>query len=70
MTPNKIKNQIIIIPKPDNMKPLLVPQRFFSNQAMVPNVSARYQEKYTIDQPSQAITNPMIICLAIILLKK
>ena len=70
ITPKTIKNPIIIIPKPKITKPFLVPPRFFSNRGIVPNVSAKYQEKYTIDQPNQAIANPIMICLAIVFLKK
>ncbi|MEI6118116.1 MAG: hypothetical protein WCP92_02460 [bacterium] len=45
MTPNKIKNQIIIIAKPEITNPFLVPHKFLSNQAMFQNISAKYQEK-------------------------
>jgi len=45
ITQNKIKNQIIMIAKPERTNQFLVPHKFLSNQAMFPNISARYQEK-------------------------
>jgi len=53
-----------MMPKPKIINPFLVPHRFFSSQAMFPNVSARNQEKYTIDHPIHATANPMMICFA------
>jgi hypothetical protein len=41
ITPNKIKNPIIIIPKPEMTNPFLVPHKFLSNQAIFPNISAK-----------------------------
>ncbi|MEI6673152.1 MAG: hypothetical protein WCL02_07790 [bacterium] len=66
ITPNKIKNQIIINTNPEMTNQFFVPHKFLSNHAMFPVSSAKNPEKYTIDQPSHAITNPMIICLAIV----
>ena len=45
ITPNKIKNQIIMIAKPEMINPFLVPHKFLSNQAIFQNISAKYQEK-------------------------
>ena len=70
MTPNNIKNQIIIMTKPEMTKPFFVPHRFLSNQAIFPVISDKYPEKYTIDQPSHAINTPIMICLAIIFLEE
>ena len=70
ITPKSIRNPISIIPKPLITKPLFVPHRFLSNRAILPNISAKYPEKYMINHPNPATTNPMIICFAIILLKK
>jgi hypothetical protein len=43
--PNKIKNPITMNPKPNMINPLLVHQRFLSNQAIFQNMSAKNQEK-------------------------
>ena len=69
ITPNNIKNQMIMIPKPEITNPFLVPHKFFSNQAILQNNSAKYPEKKTIDQPIHAITNPIMICLAIVFIE-
>jgi len=45
ITPNKTKNQIIIIPKPKMINPFLVPHKFFSNRGILPNISDKYEEK-------------------------
>lgn len=66
ITPNKTRNQMIIIAKPEMTNPFFVPHKFLSNHAIFPVSSAKNPEKYTIDQPIHATTNPMIICFAIV----
>jgi hypothetical protein len=45
ITPKRIKNPIIIAANPKRTNPLLVPHKFFSNQEILQNISAKYQEK-------------------------
>jgi hypothetical protein len=45
ITPNNTKNQITIIPKPNNTNPFFVPHKFFSNRGILPKISERYEEK-------------------------
>ena len=58
------------MPNPKIIKPFLVPHRFFSNQAMFPNILAKLEEKYIRDDHNRTIASPKIICLPMIFMKK
>ena len=66
ITQNNTNSQIIMIPNPKRIKPFLVPQRFFSNRSMLPNMSAIYAEKYTTAHHIHKIANPIRICFPIV----
>ena len=68
--PNTIKSQIIVIPNPKITKPFLVPHRFFSSQAIFPNILTKFEEKYISDDHNRTIISPKIICLPMICMKK
>ncbi|HBB04397.1 TPA: hypothetical protein DCZ39_05950 [Patescibacteria group bacterium] len=69
INPNKIKNQMTMIAKPEMTNPFLVPHKFLSNHAIFPKISAIETEKYMIAQPIHATNNPMIICFAIVFIE-